>query len=47
MNAQKYLLYKSVTTKIKNIYIPESNILHEHDISLVGYLDDTTWFGSS
>lgn len=36
-----------MTTSIKNIQHWEDNIKHHFKSSLVGYLDDTTWFGSS
>ncbi|CAB4424299.1 unnamed protein product [Rhizophagus irregularis] len=47
MNAQRDLSFKCHTGKIKNIYQPDSNITHDFELSLIGYLDDTTWFSSS
>ena len=47
INKQSHLAYKSDTTKIKNIYQKDSDITHNFELSLVGYLDDTTWFSPS
>ncbi|CAG8637781.1 695_t:CDS:2 [Rhizophagus irregularis] len=35
------------TTRLTNILHRDNDIKHSFDTSLVGYLDDTTWFGSS
>ncbi|GBC18438.2 RNA-directed DNA polymerase from mobile element jockey-like [Rhizophagus irregularis DAOM 181602=DAOM 197198] len=47
INQQSHLAYKCDTTKIKNIYHKDSDIIHNFELSLVGYLDDTTWFSPS
>ncbi|EXX53657.1 hypothetical protein RirG_241980 [Rhizophagus irregularis DAOM 197198w] len=47
INKQSNLAYKCDTTKIKNIYQKHLDITHSYELSLVGYLDDTTWFSPS
>ncbi|EXX58571.1 hypothetical protein RirG_196760 [Rhizophagus irregularis DAOM 197198w] len=47
INKLSNLAYKCDTKKIKNIYQKHLDITHSYELSLVGYLDDTTWFSPS
>jgi hypothetical protein len=41
------LTYSCSITRLTNILHRDNDIKHSFDTSLVGYLDDTTWFGFS
>jgi hypothetical protein len=47
INEQMDLHINLNTKKIKNILHEKDDILYKYSTSLVGYLDDTTWFGTS
>lgn len=41
-----YTYFITSSTRIKNINNPANLITHEFQASLVGYLDDTSWFST-
>jgi hypothetical protein len=47
INEQTDLHVTLNTKKIKNILHEKDDIFYKYSTSLVGYLDDTTWFGTS